>query len=114
MQNTVTERRQAPRIAATLPVVMGAAGGRQEAHVCNISRNGICCVVPQRIAEMTRLHFEMDVPLGKQNARVHGVGVVVRCQDAAANGGFEVAVLFTELDPTSRLSVSRYVSAHRQ
>ncbi len=108
MSGTQPERRRAPRAIATFPILMSDREGPAEATLKDLSSNGLCCIYPQELPEMSILQIDLDLPGGKARHRIQGA--VVRCEQVQA--GYEVAVYFTEVSSEARAALEAYVTAH--
>ncbi len=108
MSGTQQERRRAPRAKASFPILMSESGDPSEATLKDLSTNGLCCIYPQPLQEMSLLCIDLDLPGGKERHRIQGA--VVRCEEQ--KGGFEVAVFFTEVSPDAKTALEAYVSAN--
>jgi hypothetical protein len=104
-----SERRRAPRFAASFPIRFEDGGVAREAQLRDLSEIGLSCSYPEFVREMTMVGISIQLP---DDDRLHAVrGVVVRCEkDRDDQRRYEVAVYFTEVRPETRLAL-RSVSA---
>ena len=87
------EKRREPRALADFPIRLGEDGSIP-ARLKNISRSGLCCVVPQPLPEMTIAQTSIELPTSGEGTRTYRIeGAVVRCEPLK-EGGFEVAIFF--------------------
>ena len=102
------ERRRDPRARASFPLVFTPPSGPVEASVRDVSQSGICAAAARPIPEMTRVRFRFDLPTGEGSRRVEGEGAVVRCV-RRGEGGYEVAIFFTEVSEADRERIAGFV-----
>jgi hypothetical protein len=110
MSRSGIERRQAPRVAASLPIQLGTQAGSQQAQLKDISQNGLCCSFRDAIPEMTLVRIDLRLP-GQPDG--HSVqGVVVRCaRERGVNPpNYDVGVYFTEVSPDCRTAIAGFVA----
>jgi hypothetical protein len=104
------ERRHHPRASVDWPLEITLADGVHEARLRDVSRSGVSFYLDQKVAEMTLLRLELELPSGGE--RISGTGVVVRCRPVSpALEHFEVAVFLNEMGDADRESLSRLVRA---
>ena len=112
MNGKTTERRAHPRADADFPLRLGPEG-TLPARLKNISRSGLCCVVPEPLPELSMAEAVLEVPSSDDHARTfHLQGAVVRCVPEAG-GGYEVALFFQFPPPEAQEVISRYVDSTR-
>lgn len=105
-----SERRKFPRSQHGVPIVQDDSAPGLLNHVDNVSANGVLCHTARPVALMTKLRIALELPLGDQHRRVDAQGVVVRCEpDAAVEGSYRVAILFTRLDDADQAALHHYV-----
>ena len=110
MQPQPRERRKNPRIQAEFPLRLGPDGSTP-ARLKNISRSGLCCVVPAPLPEMSLVQAAVEVPAkGGGHRKIRLEGAVVRCRPEPA-GGFEIALFFQYPPPEVVEVITRYVAA---
>lgn len=103
------ERRRYPRSRRGLPVVEDSAGPGVLNHVDNISANGVLCHTVKPIALMTKLRIALDLP-EPVDQRIDAEGIVVRCDpDDRGDDHFQVAILFTKIDPEEHEAIRQFV-----
>ncbi len=108
MSGTRPERRRAPRAKASFPILMSDRKEPCEATLKDLSTNGLCCIYPQELPEMSLLEIDLDLPGGKERHRIQGA--VVRCDRVAPS--YEIAVFFTKVSPAAKKALESYVAAH--
>ncbi len=110
MNGKVTERRAHPRAKAGFPLRLGPEG-KIPARLKNISRSGLCCVVPDPLPELSLAEAVLEVPgLDGESRTFHLQGAVVRCVPENA-GGYEVALFFQFPPEDAQEAISRYVDS---
>lgn len=103
-----TERRRAPRVRAELPLTLGAADAQKPALLRDVSTNGLCCVYPEPIPEMTLVGIFLTVD--GASAPIAIQGAVVRCDPIPeSDDQHEVAVFFTDISAEARGALDQYV-----
>ncbi len=101
------DRRRHPRAFADFDVAIG----NSLVTARDVSRSGLRCVVDEPIREMTEVEMTLQVPQPTgPTVRVVGRGAVVRV-DRTADGRFELAILFLELDDAGGDAIDAYVTA---
>lgn len=108
MTSPARERRRAPRAGADFSIQLNPAGGATPARLKDVSTIGLCCTTSAKLAEMTLVGIDLQLPgEGKRHALQ---GAVVRCErDAAEKGSYELAVYFTQIDDAARRALAGYV-----
>ena len=113
MNENVTERRAHPRAQADFPLKLGA-DGKLPARLKNISRSGLCCVVPEPLPELALAEAVVELPDREDRAKTfHLQGAVVRCVPEK-EGGYEVALFFQFPPEEAQELISRYVESARR
>jgi len=106
------ERRQYPRINSVVPVNIIANGYDFVTSTQNVSCVGAYCHVSKYIPPFTRIAVKLRLPIASGNqSKNHSVeckGVVVRSEDAQANG-FNIAIFFNAIQSGQRKIISQYV-----
>ena len=105
------ERRRTPRAPAEFAIQLGNRGETREARVKDLSANGICCLFPEPIAEMTIVELAVSLP---DDDVLHSIqGAVVRCEKVRDHSPptYEIAVYFTEMPSPCRRALMNFVSA---
>lgn len=108
------ERRKGQRALAHIPVRIAQEDGDIVTETLNISRSGAYCQVNERVELMTKLKVQILLPSRKNQKRsktIHCQGVVVRCEPAAHNGRFDVAIFFNEIAQRDAESINDYVGS---
>jgi hypothetical protein len=106
------ERRGEPRVVERLPLAVVDGGTVLATETRNLSASGVYCTLDRFIAPMTKLRMEWELPLLVRRVRIRCTGVVVRVEPVVANpdqGGYRVAILFTELSPRHRAAITRFI-----
>ncbi len=98
------ERRGHPRRTISCSVIVGDEACR----VRDLSRSGVAFTSVGAMAEMSQVRLSMDLP--GSNRHVEGLGTVVRCEPDV-DGGWGIAVFFTELDEEDREAIDLIVHA---
>ncbi len=87
--------------------------GKIPARLKNISRSGLCCVVPQPLPEMSLAEAVVELPAPEEGTRAFRLqGAVVRCRPEE-EGGYEVALFFQFPPREAQDLISRYVDSSR-
>jgi len=104
------ERRSEPRAGAAFDIRLGT-GERAAGRLKNLSRSGLCCVVPTPWPEFSvaRASFSLPTPAGLRTIDLDGA--VVRCRPEPG-GGYEVALFFQFLPAETRGLLAAYVAEH--
>ncbi len=113
MTNSGRERRRAPRAIADFPIQLTPGNGATPARLKDLSTIGLCCTSTREIAEFTKLGIDLQLP---GHSRRHTIqGAVVRCDAARGQkDAFEIAVYFTEIEPTTKQAIDDYVATSAQ
>ena len=108
------ERRQHPRIDHELPLKVAANGYDFATSTQNVSCVGAYCQINKYLPPFTRVMIKLTLPTvsanGNKNSCVECRGVVVRSEDDAKTGGFNIAVFFNEINAEQRKKISQYIS----
>ncbi|MFK7743240.1 MAG: PilZ domain-containing protein [Planctomycetota bacterium] len=106
-----SDRRRAPRAAASFQVNLSSESGAEPAALRDISEIGIACNAPAPIDEMTLVGIDFALP--GQTDRHQVSGAVVRCEriEDATSGRpqWDIAVYFTEIKPVTKAALKHYV-----
>ena len=106
-----SERRRAPRAAASFPVSLSSDSVAEPALLRDISEIGMACDAPAPIDEMTMVG--LTFPLPGQTEKHDVTGAVVRCERVADRDGkpqWDIAIYFTEIKPSTKACLKGYVS----
>lgn len=107
-----SDRRRAPRAAASFPINLSAESLAEPATLRDLSEIGMACDAPAPIDEMTMVGVDFALP--GQSERHHVTGAVVRCERVgdsdASRPLWDIAIYFTEIQPTTRAALRHYVS----
>ncbi|RJP28798.1 MAG: PilZ domain-containing protein [Candidatus Omnitrophota bacterium] len=113
MNKTGKERRQYPRVTATLPFRVIANGYDFATSTENVSCIGAYCHVDKYIPPFTKVAVDISLPPGnkrlKKNAPLKCTGVIVRTEDDT-NGGFKIAIFFNDIKDEQKKKISEYLS----
>ena len=112
-------RRRASRVAADLPIRLSARDSAGEAWLKDISTNGMCFTFPDSLPEMTVVRLNLEVEEGQEKKGIEVDGAVVRCEKMPPSprlpeGGFEVAVFFTNLAKEHARTLHGYVTTRER
>jgi len=105
-----TERRRAQRALAEFPIRFSKDPAAEPAVLRDISEIGLACNSPRAIPEMTLVALDFTLP-GSVEPH-HVTGAVVRCE-AHPKGRFDLAVYFTEVQPSTKAALAGYVRRAR-
>jgi hypothetical protein len=118
------ERRKHPRAEADFTLALDAVeSGDGSILVKDVSRAGICCVLPEPVKLMTEVGMRLEIPTGGgQTAPVEVQGAVVRCdplseatrakaQGRLGDDAYEVAIFFLHMDEEDREIIDAYVKS---
>ena len=106
-----SERRRAPRAAASFPVNLSSESVAEPALLRDISEIGMACDAPAPLEEMTMVGITFSLPGQVEKHNV--TGAVVRSERVADRGGkpqWDIAIYFTEMTPVTKASLKGYVS----
>lgn len=106
-----SDRRRAPRAAASFPVNLSSDSIAEPGLLRDISEIGMACDAPAPIEEMTLVGIDFSLP--GQTERHSVTGAVVRCEPIEERDGkpqWDLAIFFTEIKPTTKASLQHYVS----
>jgi hypothetical protein len=108
-----TERRQSPRVPASMACIMRDAEGQEQPFdLVDLSESGarLTCATP--IAAMTRIHVALELPAGRvgraADARVETLGVVV-WSHRVEDDSYDTGVFFPELAAEHQALLQAYV-----
>ena len=115
MKNPEAERRRHPRIPKGLPLKIKGQDFDFVTETINISRSGAYCQVSQYIAPMTKLGIIILLSIKRGNKTVtkklQCQGAVVRTEEDP-NGGYRIAVFFSEISGPDSQKISQYVESY--
>lgn len=106
-----SERRRAPRAAASFSVSLSSDSVAEPALLRDISEIGMACDAPAPIEEMTMVGITFSLPGQVEKHQV--TGAVVRCdrgEDKDGRPQWDIAVYFTEITPVTKAALKGYVS----
>ena len=111
MTNQNSERRKAPRVAATFPIqLQGASGVTRKAELKDLSEVGLSCTFPESIDEMAAVQIVLQLPGEDRLLKVQGA--VVRCHEIGApEATHEIAVFFTKTTAESRDALRTWITS---
>jgi hypothetical protein len=108
------DRRQYPRVDNQLPMRISANGYDFQTNTHNISAMGAYCHIEKYIPPFTRLGLHICLPIKEHNGAkeltVECSGVVVRTEDDASTGGFNIAIYFDRIRENSKNKIALYLS----
>lgn len=115
------ERRESARVDARLS--MRLKGARADGDLTqivtesqNISASGVYCLSPHYLAPLSKVDLAMVLPRlpGGRGTKdiINCEGIVVRCEAATprSEGQYQLACVFTELDPRRRERIEEFVT----
>ena len=107
-----TERRRAARATAEFPIQLTDLGGARAANLRDISTNGLCCLYPEAIREMTKVRIDLQLP--GLTASMPVEGVVVRCDKLRGRtpAAYEIGIYFTDVPAAVRAALGDFVAAN--
>lgn len=107
------ERRLHPRVRHGLAVKLAANGYDFISTTQNISCVGAYCRIDKYIPPFTKVLVRLALPAGAGSkgkaGNVECKGVVVRTEDEN-EGGFNIAIFFSEIKDSERKKISKYIS----
>ncbi len=106
-----SERRRAPRAAASFPVNLSSDSVAEPALLRDLSEIGLACHAPAPIEEMTLVGLDFSLPGQSEKHQV--TGAVVRCDALGERSGkplWDIAIYFTEIQPSTKAALKGYVS----
>ena len=108
------EKRQHPRVAARLPLKLGAVAS---AKVHDISHSGVRCITSNPLTPMTMVGLLLEIPEDETDetyVEIPCQGVVVRSRviEGEQSPSYEAAILFQDLEETARQLIDAYVNRH--
>ncbi len=106
-----SERRRAPRAAASFPVKLSNKPDAEPASLRDLSEIGLACVSSHEVPEMTLVSLDFALPGATERHVVKGA--VVRCEPMIGPKGrreWDVAVYFTEVAPVTKAAIRNYVA----
>lgn len=105
-----SERRRAPRAAASFPVNLSSDALAEPALLRDISEIGMACVAPAPIEEMTLVGINFALPGQTEKHQVTGAVVRSdRIEDTDGKPQWDIAVYFTEIKPVTKAALKGYV-----
>ena len=110
---SLKERRLNPRIEHKLPLNLAVNGYDFSTSTHNISSVGAYCHLDKYMPPFTKISVKLSLPNKEQagkNTIVECKGVVVRTEDEARGGGFNLAIFFNEIRAGQRKKIAQYVS----
>lgn len=112
-------RRRAERVTAELPIQLSARDSAGEAWLKDISTNGMCFTFTDSLPEMALVRLGMEVDHGGEKKGLEVEGAVVRCERVPENprlpeGGYEVAVFFTNLAQEHARTLHGFVTTRQR
>lgn len=107
MTTPSSERRRAPRVAASFPVRLTDRSDAPSGRMRDLSEIGLCCTYPEPIDEMTQVRIGLQLPGDERVLEVEGA--VVRCEPVE-DAGHEVAVYFTAVPEASRAALRGWIA----
>ncbi len=109
-RKTGKEKRLHPRLTHNLPMRIAVNGYDFTTTSQNISAAGAYCHVNKYVPPFTKIAVKMSLPLPAEHkeSTVECKGVIVRSEDEA-NGGFNIAIFFNEINEAQRKKISHYI-----
>jgi hypothetical protein len=101
------ERRRSPRIVADVPARLTVAGDTFDALLHDVCRDAALVESERELALGTQVAMETELP--RVSGPVRAIGRVIRLA-GYGDGRHSVAILFDELEPSSRMRVDLFVS----
>ena len=110
---TTTEKRQSPRVKASIPVRYKVLREGTEAmgtgSICDISEGGFRLMAKDILSTAGRLIVELDIPAAAEP--IKAVSQVAWIQQAKGNGQCHVGSRFMEITERDRELITRYVGS---
>ncbi len=111
------DKRKAQRVVTTGPITIAEFEDGQSAVLKNISRNGLCCVSPILIPEMTQVALAIRLPaLPEEDEDYYLIkckGAVVRCDPVIKSNSipkWEVGIFFTTMESDTIELLEKYIA----
>jgi hypothetical protein len=111
-KSKTSERRLHPRVDNQLPINLAINGYDFATATENISCLGAYCRIDKYIPPFTKVSVKLSLP---QLSRPGGLpveckGVIVRSEDDAKSGKFNVAIFFNQINESQRKKIAQYVN----
>ena len=110
------ERRRAQRVRAAIPLSIEARDSGAEALLKDISTNGLCCLYPEPLPEMTLVRMNLDI----EDKALEIEGAVVRSEkvvtensvdsNSVDSAAWDIAIFFTKLNDDARRHLANFVA----
>ena len=113
-QKSSQERRKDARLFGSIPLKISGDDFDLMTETKNLSRSGAYCRVNQYIEPMTKLKVQFLLPF-KHNDRtvtkkISCGAVIVRTESEPANGGYNVAIFFNDIQARDVATLTEFVS----
>lgn len=109
------ERRSDKRFAGSIPLKISCENFDLVTETKDLSRSGAFCKVNQYIEPMTKLKIQLLLPFkGKQKTMTKKVSfgaVIVRTESEPANGSYNVAIFFNDIQARDAQTLTDYINS---
>ncbi len=113
-QKSVKERRRDPRFFGSIPLKISGEDFDLVTETKNLSKSGAYCRVNQYIEPMTKLKVQFLLPFKRKdrtvNKKISCGAVIVRTESEPANGAYNVAIFFNDIQARDAATLTDYVS----
>lgn len=113
-QKSSVERRKDPRFFGSIPVKISGDDFDLVTETKNLSRSGAYCRVNQYIEPMTKLRVQFLLPFKHADRtvtkKISCGAVIVRTESDPANGSYNVAVFFNDIQARDVAALTEYVT----
>ena len=108
------ERRKDPRFFGSIPLKISGDDFDLVTETRNLSRSGVYCRVNQYIEPMTKLRVQFLLPFKRNDKtvtkKISCGAVIVRTESEPANGAYNVAIFFNDIQVRDVETLTEYVS----
>lgn len=112
--NYSKERRRDPRFLGNIPLKISSDNFDLVTESKNLSRSGVSCRVSQYIEPMTKLKIQLLLPFKRKDKvttkKVSCGAVIVRTESEPANGAYNVAIFFNDIQARDAATLAEYVN----
>ncbi len=113
-QKSSVERRKDARFFGSIPVKISGDDFDLVTETKNLSRSGAYCRVNQYIEPMTKLRVQFLLPFKHNDhtvtKKISCGAVIVRTESDPANGAYNVAVFFNDIQARDVAALTEYVT----
>ena len=113
-QKSSQERRKDPRFFGNIPLKISGDDFDLVTETKNLSKSGAYCRVNQYIEPMTKLRVQFLLPFKRKdrtiNKKITCGAVIVRTESEPANGLYNVAIFFNDIQERDSATLTDYVT----